>query len=824
MYTIILILAAMLISAMDPSTDPCTDFYKFSCGKWSLTHRVPEGRNSINKILILGNKLDTSIEGMLQKPIKPSDNEAIAKAKTFYKLCQAEQNHSVIINQLEEVFRDLGGWPMIDQHWSENNKSWEQLIGKVRRVYGQNIIFRFGEEADPDNPSSNKIKVYVYQKSLNISKDKTYKKSNEFSCSKLHDFQIGWKMTSTSLIELEEYSDGGCCCEVPTHRGIAWKKRVDETAKQGLQNHMQLAQKLIRPAQLRLESKHFCKQLCQTVEKQTLKEIVLQLTGGVISKHDFHTIWKYYRTQYDSLVHVASFFGANLAHAKRKATNLLRFQTQFSRVVNTTHQGKTFASDITKVKVTELRQNYPGINWTNYLNAVNPDGYNESTIVEISDAFYIKDFATTLKATQLSTIYDYVIWKVLEDFPHLLSKQLNDIRRFNADGDLIKKDKERWRQCVEITNSQMGLAVAALFSKNHLFTEGKEEVTEIAENVRTSFQDVIKQSDWIDEESKQKIQKKMDSMKFSIGYPDIIKNDEELDRIYSSIDIKPNNIIYNLFQLRTFIPEEHLSDGSRYVMIFFKTLQKSVMSPDNIRFLQFNKIEMTQLKIIETGEPTCSVNGVLTMLSPITLNAYYHRERNEVIFPAGMMQPPFYNPWSPKSLNYGGIGVIIGHEITHLLDVEVLEETDSEKVFTKKSLLNFLKRSKCVYDHYETITIDLPEQQKQQKRIKARQENIADMSGVKLAFEALKKWEKENHAEMLLPGLSLNHNQLFFLNYAQVWCEVKKKKLNGLKKANTHSPKHMRVIGPLSNSEDFAKVYSCSERSNMNPKNKCTVW
>ncbi|KAG1665464.1 Endothelin-converting enzyme [Nymphon striatum] len=622
--------AAMLISAMDPSTDPCTDFYKFSCGKWSLTHRVPEGRNSINKILILGNKLDTSIEGMLQKPIKPSDNEAIAKAKTFYKLCQAEQNHSVIINQLEEVFRDLGGWPMIDQHWSENNKSWEQLIGKVRRVYGQNIIFRFGEEADPDNPSSNKIK-------------------------------IGWKMTSTSLIELEEYSDGGCCCEVPTHRGIAWKKRVDETAKQGLQNHMQLAQKLIRPAQLRLE--------------------------------------------------------------------------------------------------------------------INPDGYNESTIVEISDAFYIKDFATTLKATQLSTIYDYVIWKVLEDFPHLLSKQLNDIRRFNADGDLIKKDKERWRQCVEITNSQMGLAVAALFSKNHLFTEGKEEVTEIAENVRTSFQDVIKQSDWIDEESKQKIQKKMDSMKFSIGYPDIIKNDEELDRIYSSIDIKPNNIIYNLFQLRTFIPEEHLSDGSR-----------------------------------------------LTMLSPITLNAYYHRERNEVIFPAGMMQPPFYNPWSPKSLNYGGIGVIIGHEITHLLDVEVLEETDSEKVFTKKSLLNFLKRSKCVYDHYETITIDLPEQQKQQKRIKARQENIADMSGVKLAFEALKKWEKENHAEMLLPGLSLNHNQLFFLNYAQVWCEVKKKKLNGLKKANTHSPKHMRVIGPLSNSEDFAKVYSCSERSNMNPKNKCTVW
>ncbi|KAG1667203.1 Neprilysin-1 [Nymphon striatum] len=216
--------------------------------------------------------------------------------------------------------------------------------------------------------------------------------------------------------------------------------------------------------------------------------------------------------------------------------------------------------------------------------------------------------------------------------------------------------------------------------------------------------------------------------------------------------------------------------------------------------------------------------SVLTMLSPITLNAYYHRERNEVIFPAGMMQPPFYNPWSPKSLNYGGIGVIIGHEITHLLDVEVLEETDSEKVFTKKSLLNFLKRSKCVYDHYETITIDLPEQQKQQKRIKARQENIADMSGVKLAFEALKKWEKENHAEMLLPGLSLNHNQLFFLNYAQVWCEVKKKKLNGLKKANTHSPKHMRVIGPLSNSEDFAKVYSCSERSNMNPKNKCTVW
>ncbi|KAG1667205.1 Neprilysin-1 [Nymphon striatum] len=205
--------------------------------------------------------------------------------------------------------------------------------------------------------------------------------------------------------------------------------------------------------------------------------------------------------------------------------------------------------------------------------------------------------------------------------------------------------------------------------------------------------------------------------------------------------------------------------------------------------------------------------NMLTMLSPITLNAYYHRERNEVIFPAGMMQPPFYNPWSPKSLNYGGIGVIIGHEITHLLDVE-------GTLISKLLQFIFFLTSIFVNRGYVTMRAEI----NKQKRIKARQENIADMSGVKLAFEALKKWEKENHAEMLLPGLSLNHNQLFFLNYAQVWCEVKKKKLNGLKKANTHSPKHMRVIGPLSNSEDFAKVYSCSERSNMNPKNKCTVW
>lgn len=197
------------------------------------------------------------------------------------------------------------------------------------------------------------------------------------------------------------------------------------------------------------------------------------------------------------------------------------------------------------------------------------------------------------------------------------------------------------------------------------------------------------------------------------------------------------------------------------------------------------------------------------------------------MFPAGILQPPFYHRHFPRSLNYGGIGVVIGHEITHGFD-------DKGRLFDKDGNLHrwwkdseiyvFHRRAQCLIDQYSRYTVN--EVGMRIDGINTQGENIADNGGIKQAFLAYERWLRiHGDAAETLPGLNATGKQLFFLNFAQLWCgsmrpEATKNKL----KTAVHSPGKFRVIGTLSNSEEFAEVYDCPLGSPMNPVNKCTVW
>ncbi|XP_022808537.1 endothelin-converting enzyme 1-like [Stylophora pistillata] len=182
-------------------------------------------------------------------------------------------------------------------------------------------------------------------------------------------------------------------------------------------------------------------------------------------------------------------------------------------------------------------------------------------------------------------------------------------------------------------------------------------------------------------------------------------------------------------------------------------------------------------------------------MGPSQVNGYYSPRQNRIVFLAAILQPPFYNPNYPKYLNYGGIGMVIGHEVTHGFD-------DNGNEF------NFFTIFHIQIDGNQTLN-----------------ENIADNGGLKLAFKAYKSLVAKEGTEGTLPGLGLTEEQLFFIGFAQPWCSIYKKKAALLQlQTDSHTFPKYRIFGPLHNYDKFAEAYKCKAGSPMNPAKKCTLW
>ncbi|CAH1984049.1 unnamed protein product [Acanthoscelides obtectus] len=211
---------------------------------------------------------------------------------------------------------------------------------------------------------------------------------------------------------------------------------------------------------------------------------------------------------------------------------------------------------------------------------------------------------------------------------------------------------------------------------------------------------------------------------------------------------------------------------------------------------------------------------------PAVVNAFYNPNRNDIVFPAGILQPLFYSQHFPKSLNYGGIGVVIGHEITHGFDDKGRQfDKDGNMMqwWNDKTIRAFRDRTQCMIDQYSRYKISEVDLYVNGRMTQG--ENIADNGGLKQSFRAYRKWVSQYGEEMDLPGLNLTHDQLFFLNYAQIWCgSMRPEDALSKVRSSVHSPGPIRVLGPLSNSHDFARAYNCPLGSPMNPTSKCSVW
>uniref|UniRef100_A0A8C0RJT6 Neprilysin n=1 Tax=Canis lupus familiaris TaxID=9615 RepID=A0A8C0RJT6_CANLF len=469
-------------------------------------------------------------------------------------------------------------------------------------------------------------------------------------------------------------------------------------------------------------------------------------------------------------------FMISVARLIRKEKGLLIDENQLSLEMN---------------RVMELEKEIASpFSWSNFTNeimsTVNINIPNEEEVV-----VYAPEYLTKLKLilTKYSSrdLQNLMSWRFIMDLVSSLSRNYKESRNaFRKALYGTTSETATWRRCANYVNGNMENAVGRLYVEAAFAGESKHVVEDLITQIRAVFIQTLDDLTWMDAETKKKAEEKALAIKERIGYPDdIISNDSKLDNEYLELNYREDEYFENIIQ--------------------------------NLKFSQNKQLK----KLREKVDKDEWISGAAVV------NAFYSSGRNQIVFPAGILQPPFFSAQQSNSLNYGGIGMVIGHEITHGFDDNgrnFNKDGDLVDWWTQQSANNFKDQSQCMVYQYGNFSWDLAGGQ-HLNGINTLGENIADNGGIGQAYRAYQNYVKKNGEEKLLPGLDLNHKQLFFLNFAQVWCGTYRPEyaVNSIK-TDVHSPGNFRIIGTLQNSPEFSEAFHCRKNSYMNPEKKCRVW
>ena len=345
----------------------------------------------------------------------------------------------------------------------------------------------------------------------------------------------------------------------------------------------------------------------------------------------------------------------------------------------------------TKLTVSDLISAVPEYDWITYLNTIGPGTFSEKDQVVCYAMPYLRALGEVLRKTDMRLIYNYLMWRVVMDLVPFLPPPYQVPRaQFRRVLLGVLADRNRWSQCVEWTNKKMGMAVGSLFVKNHFNHESKIVALEMIHGIRESFNELLMENHWMDDATRRVAKDKADSMNERIGYPDYLENATELAMEYGNISLSPHKFLENIFIIL------NMEAGKNFAKL---------------------------------GKP---VNKDRWSTAPAVVNAFYSPNKNDIVFPAGILQPLFYSRHFPKSLNYGGIGVVIGHEITHGFDDKGRQfdkHGNLKQWWNNVTIEKFRGQAQCIIDQYSEYK--LPGIELQINGRMTQGENIADNGGLK---------------------------------------------------------------------------------------------
>jgi endothelin-converting enzyme/putative endopeptidase len=479
------------------------------------------------------------------------------------------------------------------------------------------------------------------------------------------------------------------------------------------------------------------------------------------------------RTQYvDHVGRMAALLGAPADQAAAAAQQTMTIETALARgaldAVSRRDPNKVYH----KMSNAELQALTPQFMWTRYFTAI---GSPPIYAINVAEPDFVKAFGQMLTTTPLDAIRSYLRWQVEHASAALLAKPVVD-ENFRFYGTALTGAQElrpRWKRCVQYTDGDLGEALGQAFVKEAFGPQAKADTLKMVHELEAALEKDINGLDWMTAATKKEALVKLHAVADKIGYPDRWRD-------YSAL---------------TIVRGDALGNSQRSNAFEFRR--------------QMNKI----------GKP---VDKTLWAMTPPTVNAYYNPLENNINFPAGILQPPFYGAKTDAAVNFGGSGAVIGHELTHGFDDQGRQfdaRGNLKDWWTPADARSFEERAQCFVDEYANFTaID---DVKLNGKLTLG-ENTADNGGLRISLMAY----LARNASQPAPTLDgFTPEQRVFLGWGQVWCEnVRPERARMLAQINPHSPGHDRVNGVVSNMPEFQKAFACKADAPMVRKNQCRVW
>ncbi|XP_015787620.1 neprilysin-2 isoform X2 [Tetranychus urticae] len=495
------------------------------------------------------------------------------------------------------------------------------------------------------------------------------------------------------------------------------------------------------------------------------------------------------KAYYKAIVDSASYIGQNSKEAIEKgASEIIDFETQLAKYSLPSEERRNFTKMYHKIQLIDLKRIGPNIDWPNIVRSMMVVNVSDNEEINVKVPRFLRSVDTLIANTDKRILANYMIWRAV--FSALPSAE-EPLRKISEAYSRVisgrKTEKPRWDTCMKRLYSSFGTPLSALYVSRNFDEKSRKQAASMVDYIRGQFIASLKKIDWMDEATRAKAIEKAEEMFVQIGYPPELLDESKVMSIYEGINISDDTKYYhNVQKLRKFWTDYGL-----------QKLREPLIKDDWKRFSE-----------------------------AATVNAFNNFIENSIKFPAGILQGVFYDRERPNYLNYGGIGYIIGHEITHGFDDrgrQFDKNGNNRNWWEPETEKNFASRVRCIIEQYGNYTVD--EVKEKVNGINTQGENIADNGGLKQAYLGYLKYIEDNGPEPLLPGVSMNQQQLFWIGAANIWCSKLRPQSMKLRIATgVHSPAKFRVNGPLSNMEHFSETFNCPKGSPMNPERKCNVW
>ncbi|MGH7223755.1 MAG: M13 family metallopeptidase [Gemmataceae bacterium] len=467
--------------------------------------------------------------------------------------------------------------------------------------------------------------------------------------------------------------------------------------------------------------------------------------------------------------------GDKHAEAERQAKTVLAFETRLARASRPRADLRDPQRNYHLMSVADMAKETPGVSWKSFFQALGFDDLKELTIGQPD---FLKEVGKMLVETPLSDWKVYLRWKLLNSYADKLSSPFV-AEDFHFKGTVLRgtpRNLPRWERVVLSTDHLLGEALGQLYVEKAFPPQAKKKAETLVANLKITLRERLAKLDWMQPKTREEALRKLDAMAVKIGYP-------AKWRDYSGLAVDREVYVLNVMQANEF---------------------------------------STRFDLGKIGKP---VDRTQWEMTPSTVNAYYNPNLNEIVFPAGILQPPFFDAKADDALNYGAMGMVIGHELTHGFDDQGRKfdaDGNLRDWWTPEDARTYKQRAQEIREQYSRY---VPVDDLKINGEMTLGENIADLGGLKISYLAFKKTLKGKPVPAKIDAFSAE--QRFFLSYAMIWRGVIRPDFLRLRlKTDFHSPARFRVLGPLYNMPEFFEVFRAppeATRTRLNPK-PVVIW